>query len=137
MGGLQRPTLGPCLNFSRVNNPFIQILHTGHQHWVCVSTVRSDDGLVDLYDSLFHNIIENEVKDQVQNLVGVENLSGLRVDGVQQQNNGCDCGVFAIAFATCLVNGILPQSVRFVHSEMRRHLYNCFENGKLELFPVY
>ena len=137
MEGLQRPTLGPCRNFARVQNPFIQILHTGNDHWVCVSTVRSDDGLVDLYDSLFHNIIQNEVEEQVKCLIGEANYMGLRVVAVQQQGNGSDCGVFAIAFATCLVNGILPQTVQFVPNEMRGHLINCFRNGQLELFPTY
>ena len=45
---------------------FIQILHTGNQHLVCLSTVRSDDGLGELYDSLYHNVIENEVVEQVK-----------------------------------------------------------------------
>ena len=47
MKGLQRSTLGPCRNFGQVSGQFNQILHTGNQHWVCVNTVRSDDGLVD------------------------------------------------------------------------------------------
>ena len=105
MEGLQRPTLGPCRNFTMAKNSFIQILHTGSNHWVCVSNVRSDDGLVDLYDSLYHNVIANEVEAQVKNLVGNENFTGVRVVGVQQQGNGSDCGVYAIAFATCLING--------------------------------
>ena len=31
-----------------------------------MSTVRSDDGLGELYDSLYHNVIENEVVEQVK-----------------------------------------------------------------------
>ena len=127
MEGLQRPTLGPCRNFRTVTGQFIQILHTGHQHWVCVSTVGSDDGMVDLYDSMFHNVIENEVEEQVKNLVGSANFSGIKVVAVQQQRNGSDCGVFCIAFATCLIHGILPQTVQFVDATgMRTHLYDCF-----------
>ena len=57
MEGLQRPTLGRCGNFTTV---------TGHQHWVCASTVGSDDGMVDLYDSMFHSVIENKVEEQVK-----------------------------------------------------------------------
>ena len=65
--GLQRPTLGPCRNLGQVSGQVIQILLTGNQHWVSVSTVRSDDGIVDLCDSLYHNVIENEVEEQVKN----------------------------------------------------------------------
>lgn len=71
MEGFQRPTLGPSRNFGTVSGQFIQVLHTRNWHWVCVSTVRNDDGNVDLYDSLFHNVIENEVEEQVKNLVGI------------------------------------------------------------------
>ena len=67
--GLQRPTLGPVRNFNQVNGEFTQILHTGNAHWVCVSSVGCEDGTVDLYDSLYHNIILNEVQEQVLNLV--------------------------------------------------------------------
>ena len=34
--GLQRFTLGPVGNFNQVNGEFIQILHSGNAHWVCV-----------------------------------------------------------------------------------------------------
>ena len=67
-----------------------------------MSTVRSDDGLVDLYDSLYRNVIESEVEEQVKNLVGTGNFSGIPVVAVQQQGNGSDCGVYSIACETCL-----------------------------------
>ena len=37
--GFQRPTLGPVRNFDVVSGEFIQILHTGSAHWVCVSNI--------------------------------------------------------------------------------------------------
>ena len=37
--GFQRPTLGPVRNFDEVSGEFIQILHTGSAHWVCVSYI--------------------------------------------------------------------------------------------------
>ena len=134
--GLQRPTLGPCRNFGQVSGQFIQILHTGNQHLVCVSTVRSDDELVELYDSLYHNVIENEVVEQVKNLGGTGNVSGIRVVAVQQQGNRSDCGVYSIAFTTCLIHGILPQTIQFDDLVMRQHFFDCLRNNKPELFPM-
>ena len=137
MEGLQRPTLGPYRQFARVRGQFIYILHTGNDHWVLVSSVGSDDGRVNLYDSLFHNIVQREVEEQVINLIGIENYIGLSVVPVQQQGNGSNCGVFSIAFATSLISGIDPMTVQFVESEMRPHLYRCFRSGKLDTFPVF
>ena len=37
--GFQRTTLGPVRNFDVVTSEFVQILHTGNQHWVCTSSV--------------------------------------------------------------------------------------------------
>lgn len=37
--GFQRPTLGPVRNFYVVTSECIQILHTGSDHWVCVSSI--------------------------------------------------------------------------------------------------
>ena len=79
MQGLQDPILGPVRQFRRVNNPFVQILHTGRHHWVCISSVGSSNGIVNLYDSLYHNVITKEVEEQAINLVGTDNFSGLHM----------------------------------------------------------
>ena len=54
---------------------------------------------------------------------------------VKQQVGGCDCGMFAIAFATALAYGHSPW-VNFDQSPARQHLLTCLENGRMELFPV-
>ena len=37
--GLERPTLGPFYNFSVSRGQFVQVLHDGALHWVCISNV--------------------------------------------------------------------------------------------------
>ena len=136
MQGLQDPILGPVLQFKRVHNPFVQILHTGRHHWVCISSVGSSNGIVNLYDSLYHNAITKEVKEQAINLIGTDNFSGLHVVPIQQQSNGSDCGVFAAAFATSLVYGVPPQLLQFDVPKLRNHLCACLKAGKMEMFPL-
>ena len=68
--GFQRPTLGPWRNFNVVTSDFIQILHTGNSHWVCVSSIGCPEGQINLYDSLYNNIIATEVEEQVKSLLG-------------------------------------------------------------------
>ena len=130
----QRTTLGPIRNFDIVTSEFIQILHTGHMHWVCVSSIGCTPGIVKLYDSLYHDIIE-EVTEQVKSLMA-DSYIGLVNVAVQQQLNGSDCGVFAVAFSTCLVYGFDPQDYTFDIPKMRPHLCQCLRMGELTMFPT-
>ena len=117
-----------------VSSEFIQILHTGRDHWVCISTIGCSPGIVKLFDSLFHNIISQEVEDQAQSLLA-DSFKYLVYAPVQQQTNASDCGLFAIAFATSLVFGYDPQDITFDTTRMRAHLVACFKAGAITQFP--
>ena len=114
----------------------MQILHTGRYHWVCISSVGCSNGIVNLYDSLYHNVISKEVEEQAINLVGTDSFSGLNVVPIQQQRNGSDCGVFAAAFATALVHGVSPNLLEFDTTKLRNHLCACLKAGRMEMFPL-
>ena len=133
--GFQRPTLGPVRNFNVVSGEFVQLLHTGQDHWVCVSSIGCIPGTVRLFDSLYHDIISQEVEDQVKDLVLAESFQKLEYAPCQQQRNGSDCGVFAIAFATSLVFGSNPQNLNFDITKMRPHLVACLQAGLMSEFP--
>ena len=132
--GFQRPTLGPVRNFHIVSGEFVQILHTGNSHWVCVSSIGCPPGHVKLYDSLYDDAISQEIEQQTNDMLGGR-LVSLVPASVQQQSNGSDCGIFAIAFAACLVFGEDPSHVNLHVSKMRPHLAKCLKNCKISLFP--
>ena len=134
--GFQRTTLGPIKNFDIVTGEFVQILNTGNYHWVCVSSIGCQRGMVNLYDSLYHDVIEMEVTDQVQSLMA-DSFIGITNKPVQQQKNGSDCGIFAIAFATSLVYGSNPQDFTFDIPKMRLHLLQCLKNEMITMFPSF
>lgn len=54
---------------------------------------------------------------------------------MQKQIGSNDCGLFAIAVATSLCYGILPQDCAWDQGKMRQHLSECFKQGQLTLFP--
>ena len=83
MQGLRDPILGPVRQFRRVGNPFVEILYKGNYHWVCISSVGCSDGIVNLYDSLYHNVISKVVEEQAINLVGAGSFSSLNVVPIQ------------------------------------------------------
>jgi len=80
-------------------------------------------------------VINQEVEDQIIDLMAGDFLKVASVP-VQQQHNFSDCGVFAIAFATCLVFGVDPQFVTFYIKKMRPHLASCLRKDKMEMFPT-
>ena len=134
--GFQRPTLGPVRNFSVVSGEFVQLLHTGQDHWVCVSSIGCPPGTVILFDSLYHDIISQKVEDQVKDLLA-DSFQKLEYAPCQQQTNGSDCGVFAIVFATSLVLGSTPQDMTFDIAKMRPHLVACLRAGAMTQFPSF
>ena len=118
-----------------VSAEFIEILHTGNFDWVCVSSIGCLPGIVNLYDNLYYNIIE-EVKAQVVDLVEEEYLKCITVVSVQQQPNGSDCGVLASAFARCLVHYQTPETLKFDWSIIHQHQLECSVAGKMTVFPT-
>ena len=110
----------------------MQLLHTGQDHWVCVSSVGFPPGTVKLFDSLYHDMISQEVEDQVKDLLA-DSFQKLEYAPSQQQTNGRDCGVFAIALATSLT----PQDMTFDIAKMRPHLVACLRAGAMTQFPSF
>ena len=101
VAGLEDRTLGPKLNFSVHKEEFVQILHTGSPHWLCVSNFGCKKGEINYFDSLYGGVIANHVQKQIAKMLqeDSDHLT-VHVKPVQQQTNTVDCGVFAIAFPT-------------------------------------
>ena len=127
----QWTSLRAYLNFGKVDGDFVQILHTGGNRWVCVSSIGCEKGFVNLYGSLFHDVILDDLEQQVRNLTGEQQSNG----SAQQQSNGSACGVFAIAFATVLVYN-LDKNIEFNVHLMRTHPSTCLKNRLITPFPV-
>ena len=109
--GLLLPSIGNVQKFPVMRQEFIQVLHTGGLHWVCVTNIGcKKPNQIKLYDSLF-NGISTFTKEQIAALLFVEDNNDIEVTipPVAQQCNGTDCGVFALAFATALSTTTLPQ----------------------------
>ena len=55
---------------------------------------------------------------------------------MQQQSNGSNCGVFAIAFATVLVYNLDKNIPEFNVHQMGTHLSTCLKNGLITPFSM-
>ena len=60
---------------------------------------------------------------------------GIILPSVQQQPNGVDCSLLAIAFADDILNRSAETGKRFDVGKMRSHLLKCLEEEEFTLFP--
>ena len=107
--GLEDTVLGPLLQFSVPRGEFVQVLHDGKFHWVCVSNVGCQKGEVNYFDSLFHGCLTLQTKKQIDAILNeMDEHIIVNTKPVQQQTNGVDCGPYSIAFATSILNNEDP-----------------------------
>ena len=58
------------------------------------------------------------------------------VEPIQQQQGGCDCGLFAAALCINLAQGGNPAKNIWRQNRMREHLRQCLEAMYLTEFPI-
>ena len=68
VGGLQNPILGQRLAFDVETDEFVQILHSGGNHWITISTVGMDHAHVHVCDSLL-GALPGDAKKQIASLL--------------------------------------------------------------------
>jgi len=133
VGGLTDTVLGKMNGFDlQTDKRFIQILHTGEHHWICIANTdnaRDSNDRVFIYDSLN----SGKVTKSVANCQYVHDKKSTRVEmkKVQQQHNGVDCEPFAIAYATSLAFGNDPEKLEFDQKMLRKHLVDCLKNNHI------
>ena len=85
------------------SSEFLQVLHVNGNHWITISNIGLSDSSVNVYDSLYIGMNE-ATKELIAKFVHKDKVK-INIMNVQQQENETDCGVFAIAFAKCLLEG--------------------------------
>lgn len=114
----------------------VQIHFTECQHWVTSSCFG---GNVQLYDSNVGRLLTTSLEIQLAQMYGAARKNNhliIKQMRVQQQSNGRDCGLFAIAYAFHASLGDDLTKLNFNCNQMRQHLINCFDQGMLSPFPV-
>ena len=99
------------------NKPYVQIIHAGSLHWICVANTlitKNDNGIYYLYDSLSCSEIMIKIVKQVASYsCHPEPVITLVTKAVQQQKNVVDCELFVIPFATTLAFGGDPATIAY------------------------
>ena len=89
-------------------------------------------------DSLFHGRMPQQTKHQICSLLKFKKTKiVLNFLPLQQQNNGVDCGLFAIAFVQFTMHYIkYPINITFKQSLMWNHPMEALERNELDLSPI-
>ena len=109
--------------------------HNVGNHWLVSTSIF---GKVNIYDSLSTNL-NNALRQQILHMYGnIEKENGcIEVEVIlqQKQKGALDCGLFAIANATCLTLCVDPSSVRWDQCSLREHFEQCLEASEMKMFP--
>jgi hypothetical protein len=134
IGGLENTiVLSNLLSKSRaVHCKNIYIVHDSGSHWITAKyTCRRN--VFDIYDSMQGIVVSKSVQLQLKNM-GREKAT-FSMKRVQQQLGPSDCGLFAVAFAVDLANGLDPTNIIYDQKYMRSHLVECFDRNFISTFP--
>ena len=114
----------------------VQIIH-GDSHWVCAANRKCRPWEVEIFDSLHKGKLSLTVKRQLATIMKTLHPKlTITMINVQQQQGYNDCGLFAIAFAVALCNGLDPATLTFQQFAMRSHLKTCLMSKTMTPFPV-
>ena len=96
----------------------------GQCHWITISNVGCPQSCIEVYDSR-HQAPPSATKRVIADLM-MSKDSAISIHFVPVKwQSGCDCGIFALVFATSLCTGHDPASILHEQTCMRWHLLDC------------
>ena len=89
-------------------------------------------------DSLFNGRIAEHTKKQIWSILNCAAAKiKVNVFPVQQQSNGVDCGIYALAFCFYILSKRTnPVNDFFNQEKLKPHLLHCLTGGKMIHFPM-
>ena len=119
-----------------VSGNYIQLLHAVSSHWLLAF---SSSGTVQVCDSLRINLTlvsKQCLRSLYQPLLKNGKLEVTFLP-VEKQIYGFNCGLFALAYASILLDGKSPTDFRFFVKEMRAHHIKCLKDVKVSSYWIF
>ena len=120
LNGLMTPLYQSKKQDSKPEKDHLQILFVGGNHWIFALTVQ-DHNTVAVYDSL-HNTVNDSMSSNLFLPPNIQVRKSTKQAGVR------DCGLFTIANAVAIANGVSPSTIKLNQTLMRIHLTQCFKD---------
>ena len=118
IGGLQNVDLARTLCFTQNEPSFVQILNTYDSHWVCVTSIGCKANMVKVYDSMRTGDVCISTKECIATLL----------------NCRASCGLFALAYAYSLCEGLDPSQLVYESQKFRSHFSYCIKKNEMTKF---
>ena len=121
--------------YNSVSVDHLQLLHDGGCHWLLAF---SADGQVQVCDSLRSSlsaITKKSLRSLFKPFMSKKKLKVAIVPS-DRQKDGVNCGLFALAFASIILDGKSPSHYCFKVDEMRDHYIHCLKESTLYPFPA-
>ncbi len=113
ISGFEPPTLQYTRTFSvHKGKDFIQCLHVLSNHWILISSVGCPANVILVYDSM-NTRLSTSNKAIVADLLQSEHHITIKYVKTQYQKGYSDCGLFAIANAVAICNGLSPEYLKY------------------------
>ena len=106
-----------------------------NSHWAVMSTVGCTKSIFHYYDSAF-TTLSAETEVIISKLLNSNTNIEVKIMTISRQTGSSECGLYAIAIATAIAFALDPASFVFRQEDMRAHIVECFEKGKMSHFPV-
>jgi len=136
IGGLEPPVLARVFNLEVQRGQFVQVLNVDDSHWVTISNLFCLPGTVNIYNSLPARELSHDTKKQIANIMMNNEFIIVEFIKCQIQLGPSDCGLFALAFASSLCEGVDPGTLKYPQHELRRHIFQCLQNRRILPFPA-
>ena len=94
---------------------FLQLLNVRHSHWILVSNVGCDKGVVHVYDTMYFSIPLSTVHTITRLVLCPTSKLTLKMVDVDLQRNSSDCGVLCLAIAFDVLSARAPQVAAYTH----------------------
>ena len=110
-------------------------MHDGISHWLLSFNCN---GRVQICESLYEtlgSVTKRYLKALYKSLLDNDGKFSVTMISVQKQKDSSSCGLFAIVFATNILEGISPAESEFNVNSIQKHLLECFEKQQLSAFP--
>ena len=119
-----------------VTGDHIQLLHNGNCHWLLTF---NSSGRIQVCDSLRTNltsVTKQCLRSLYKPLLNENGKLEVTFLPVEKQTDGFNCGLFALAYASIILDGKSPTDFQFLVNEMRAHYIKCLKEVTLHPFPV-